>query len=61
MEAALLLERNLYQAPLDLRGLGSARGDPYFCDFLENDFLDEEVKLIKKMEPFLKSRTQWKQ
>ncbi|KAG5199933.1 hypothetical protein JEQ12_006412 [Ovis aries] len=24
-------------------------GDPHICDFLENHFLDEEVKLIKKM------------
>ncbi|OBS69126.1 hypothetical protein A6R68_02325 [Neotoma lepida] len=23
--------------------------DPHLCDFLENHFLDEEVKLIKKM------------
>ncbi|KAB0385446.1 hypothetical protein FD755_000402 [Muntiacus reevesi] len=49
MEAALLLEKNLNQALLDLHGLASARGDPHICDFLENHFLDEEVKLIKKM------------
>nr|KAF6268614.1 hypothetical protein mMyoMyo1_005355 [Myotis myotis] len=29
--------------------LGSTRVDPHLCDFLENHFLDEEVKLIKKM------------
>ncbi|MXQ86635.1 hypothetical protein E5288_WYG013150 [Bos mutus] len=49
MEAALLVEKNLSQALLDLHGLASARGDPHICDFLENHFLDEEVKLIKKM------------
>uniref|UniRef100_A0A4W2GNS5 Ferritin n=1 Tax=Bos indicus x Bos taurus TaxID=30522 RepID=A0A4W2GNS5_BOBOX len=49
MEAALLVEKNLNQALLDLHGLASARGDPHICDFLENHFLDEEVKLIKKM------------
>ena len=49
MEAALLLEKNLSQALLDLHGLASAQGDPHICDFLENHFLDEEVKLIKKM------------
>ncbi|XP_061281848.1 ferritin light chain-like [Bos javanicus] len=49
MEAALLLEKNLNQALLDLHGLASARGDPHICDFLESHFLDEEVKLIKKM------------
>ena len=49
MEAALLVEKNLNQALLDLHGLASAHGDPHICDFLENHFLDEEVKLIKKM------------
>uniref|UniRef100_A0A8C0XB72 Ferritin n=1 Tax=Castor canadensis TaxID=51338 RepID=A0A8C0XB72_CASCN len=49
MEAALTLEKSLNQAILDLHALGSARTDPHLCDFLENHFLDEEVKLIKKM------------
>ena len=49
MEAALLLEKNLNQALLDLHGLASALRDPHICDFLENHFLNEEVKLIKKM------------
>ena len=49
IEAALLLETNLEQAILDLHGLRSARADPHICDFLENHFLDEEMKLIKKM------------
>ena len=48
-EAALLTEKNLSQALWDLHGLGSARADPHICDLLENHFLDEEVKLIKKM------------
>uniref|UniRef100_A0A8D2CLB5 Ferritin n=1 Tax=Sciurus vulgaris TaxID=55149 RepID=A0A8D2CLB5_SCIVU len=49
MEAALALEKNLNQAILDLHALGSTRTDSHLCDFLENHFLDEEVKLIKKM------------
>ena len=49
MEAALLVEKNLNQALLDLHGLASARRDPHICDFLENHFLNEEVKLIQKM------------
>ena len=49
MEAALLVEKNLNQAILDLHDLGSAPADPHICDFLENHFLEEEVKLIKKM------------
>ncbi|EHB14197.1 Ferritin light chain [Heterocephalus glaber] len=49
MEAALALEKNLNQALLDLHALGSAKTDPHLRDFLENHFLDEEVKLIKKI------------
>ncbi|XP_048190774.1 ferritin light chain-like [Perognathus longimembris pacificus] len=49
MEAALSLEKNLNQAILDLRALGSAHTDPHLGDFLENHVLDKEVKLIKKM------------
>ena len=49
MEATFLVEKNLNQALLDLHGLASARGDPHICDFLENHFLNEEVKLIQKM------------
>ena len=55
MEAALLVEKNLNQALLDLHGLASAHGDPHICDFLENHFLDEKVKLIKKMGDHLTS------
>ncbi|XP_036030438.1 ferritin light chain-like [Onychomys torridus] len=49
MEAALALEKSLNQTLLDLHALASAHTDPHLCDFLENHFLDEEVKLIKKM------------
>ncbi|XP_054450450.1 ferritin light chain-like [Pteronotus mesoamericanus] len=52
MEAAMVRE-NLNQALLDLQALGSAHTDPQLCDFLENHFLDEEVKLIKKMGNYL--------
>ncbi|XP_006880818.1 PREDICTED: ferritin light chain-like [Elephantulus edwardii] len=49
MQAALALEKNLNQALLDLHTVGSAHNDPHLCDFLENHFLDEEVKLLNKM------------
>ncbi|KAK2114440.1 hypothetical protein P7K49_008706 [Saguinus oedipus] len=49
MEAAMALEKNLNQALLDFHALGSARTDPHLRDFLESHFLDEEVKIIKKM------------
>ncbi|EPQ04061.1 Ferritin light chain 2 [Myotis brandtii] len=36
-----------------LEGVGhffrSTHADPHLCDFLENHFLNEEMKLIKKM------------
>uniref|UniRef100_G1Q9J7 Ferritin light chain n=1 Tax=Myotis lucifugus TaxID=59463 RepID=G1Q9J7_MYOLU len=48
MEATLALERNLTQALLELQALGSTP-NPQLCDFLENHFQDEEVKLIKMM------------
>ncbi|XP_004475975.1 ferritin light chain-like [Dasypus novemcinctus] len=49
MEAALLLEKSVNQALLDLHALGSAHADPCLCAFLENHFLDEKVKLINKI------------
>ncbi|XP_045691275.1 ferritin light chain-like [Phyllostomus hastatus] len=49
MEAALNLEKTLNQALLDLHALAFTHIDPHLCDFLENHFLDEEVKLLKKM------------
>ncbi|KAK7816332.1 hypothetical protein U0070_020847 [Myodes glareolus] len=49
MEAALTLEKNLNQVPLGLHSLGSAGIEHHLCDFLENHFLNKEIKLIKKM------------
>ncbi|XP_054310857.2 ferritin light chain-like [Pongo pygmaeus] len=49
MEVTLALEKNLNWALLDLHALGSACTDPHICDFLESHFLDEKVKLIKKI------------
>nr|XP_058906478.1 ferritin light chain-like [Kogia breviceps] len=53
MEASINMKKNLNQALLDLHALGSARANPHFCNFLESHFLDEEVKLIKKMDNHL--------
>ena len=49
VEAAMILKRNFNQALLDQHALDTAGTDPHLCDFLENHFLDGEVKLIKKM------------
>ena len=48
MEDALVLEKNLTQALVDLQALSPAHADPQLWDFLKNHFLDEQVKLIKK-------------
>lgn len=39
----------LKQALLDQHAPDSARTDLHLCDFLESHFLDQEVKLIKKI------------
>uniref|UniRef100_A0A9L0IK36 Ferritin n=1 Tax=Equus asinus TaxID=9793 RepID=A0A9L0IK36_EQUAS len=49
MEAAIVLEKNLNQAVLDLHALGSVNTDPRLCDFLKSHFLEEKMKVIKKM------------
>ncbi|KFO28248.1 ferritin light chain-like [Fukomys damarensis] len=50
METALVLEKNLNQTLLELHALGWANTDCHLCDFLVNHFLEEEVKIIQKME-----------
>lgn len=49
MEADMALEKNVNQALLDLHTLDSAHADSHLFNFLESHFLDEEVKLTKKM------------
>uniref|UniRef100_A0A8D0B9F7 Ferritin n=1 Tax=Salvator merianae TaxID=96440 RepID=A0A8D0B9F7_SALMN len=49
MEFALQLEKSVNQALLDLHQVASRHTDPHLCDFLETHYLDEEVKLIKKL------------
>ena len=47
-EAALALEKTVNQSILDLHGVASARNDPHLCDFLESEFLGEQVDDIKE-------------
>ncbi|KAM4818137.1 ferritin light chain-like [Thomomys bottae] len=53
METSLSLERNLYQALMDLYALGLASRDSQLCKFLKRHFLGKEVKLMKKMNKHL--------
>ncbi|XP_067828094.1 ferritin heavy chain B-like isoform X1 [Heptranchias perlo] len=49
MQRALQMEKNVNQSLLDLHKLSTERTDPHLCDFLESHYLDEQVKMIKKL------------
>ncbi|XP_056398556.1 ferritin light chain, oocyte isoform-like [Hyla sarda] len=49
MECALKLENTVNQAFLDLHKIATDHTDPHMCDFLEREYLKEEVELIKKL------------
>ncbi|KAM5332450.1 ferritin light chain-like [Glossophaga mutica] len=49
MEAAMVMEKNLNQALLDVSVLGCIYTDPHLSTFLANRFLDKEVKLMEKI------------
>ncbi|KAM9237243.1 LOW QUALITY PROTEIN: ferritin light chain-like [Dugong dugon] len=48
-ETTMALEENLNQTLLNLHAVGLTCTDAHLCDLLESHFLDEEVKLLKKM------------
>jgi len=49
VEAALELEKTVNQSLLDVHGLAGKKNDPHLCDYLEGNFLDEQVKSIKEL------------
>ena len=49
LQSALELEKKVNQALLDLHKLAMEKGDPHLCDFLESEFLEEQVKAIKQL------------
>ncbi|XP_020386097.2 ferritin, heavy subunit-like [Rhincodon typus] len=49
MQRALQMEKDVNQSLLDLHKLASDHTDPHLCDFLERHYLDEQVKMIKKL------------
>uniref|UniRef100_A0A8C8REI9 Ferritin n=1 Tax=Pelusios castaneus TaxID=367368 RepID=A0A8C8REI9_9SAUR len=49
LQCALQLEKTVNQALLDLHGLATEHNDPHLCDFLESDYLEEQVKAIKQL------------
>nr|AIA57693.1 ferritin [Galaxea astreata] len=53
MEAALNLEKHVNQALLDLHKVADTHGDPQMMDFLEGEFLEEQVESIKQFSEFV--------
>lgn len=49
MQTALGLEKAVNQSLLDLHKIGDAHGDPQFMDFLEGNYLNEQVSSIKEI------------
>jgi len=49
MKAALALEKNVNQALLDLHKLADSHGDAQMCDFIEANYLTEQVEAIKEI------------
>merc|ERR1711973_365477 len=49
MEAALELEKTVNQSLLDLHNKAGDKGDAHLCDFLEGNYLNEQVDGIKEI------------
>ncbi|XP_032629416.1 ferritin heavy chain A-like [Chelonoidis abingdonii] len=49
LQCALQLEKTVNQALLDLHELATEKNDPHLCDFLESEYLEEQVKAIKQL------------
>ena len=49
MEAALELEKTVNQSLLDLHKVAGDKGDGHLCDFLESEYLEEQVAGIKEI------------
>ena len=50
---ALQMEKGIYDNLLKLHELADKENDPQFCDFLESNFLDEQVEAISKLTKIL--------
>jgi len=53
MEAALELEKTVNQSLLDLHRVADSKRDPQMCDFLESEFLKEQVEAIKELSDYI--------
>jgi len=53
MQAALQLEMTINQSLLDLQAIAARQNDHQFCDFLETEYLAEQVESIKKIADYV--------
>lgn len=53
LQAALSLEKTVNETLLELHKVASDRGDAHLADFLETEFLDEQVKSIRELSGFI--------
>lgn len=51
--AALDLEKTVNQSLLDLHKVASAHNDAQMCDFIESEYLEEQVESIKKIGDYI--------
>ena len=49
LESALELEKRVNQSLLDLHALATTHNDPQLCDFIEGEYLKEQVDSIKQI------------
>lgn len=53
MQGALALEKNVNQSLLDLHSLSDSHNDPQFSDFIEANYLTEQVEAIKELSDYV--------
>ncbi|KAK7099494.1 soma ferritin-like [Littorina saxatilis] len=53
MQAALMLEKSINQSLMDLHTCADSHKDAQMCDFLEGNFLKEQVESIKEISNFV--------
>ncbi|GFY36012.1 soma ferritin [Trichonephila clavipes] len=53
MQDALELEKTVNQSLLDLHKVASSHDDAQMCDFLESEYLTEQVEAIKKIADYV--------
>ncbi|MCJ0188286.1 ferritin [Clostridioides difficile] len=49
MQVALSLEKSVNQSLLDLHKVADSHGDAQMCDFIETEYLEEQVNAIKEI------------